>query len=68
VDTASVNRFRNKLKYFVEKVVNTHTLLKVTRRSGDDVVIISTDDWEREKKNLFLLTIKVKVIFLIENS
>jgi antitoxin YefM len=55
MDTVSVNRFRSNIKSFVEKVVNTHTPLKVTRRSGDDFVIISADDWEREQETLYVL-------------
>jgi antitoxin YefM len=48
METVSVNSFRDNLKSFVEKVVSTHTPLKVTWRSGDDFVVIIADDWERE--------------------
>ncbi|MGF1481998.1 MAG: type II toxin-antitoxin system Phd/YefM family antitoxin [Cyanophyceae cyanobacterium] len=55
METVSVNRFRDNLKTFVEQVVNTHTPLKVTRRSGSDFVVISADDWEREQETLYVL-------------
>lgn len=55
METVSVNRFRDNLKTFVEKVANTHTPLKVTRRSGDDFVVMSADDWEREQETLYVL-------------
>lgn len=55
MDTISVNRFRDNLKSFVEQVANQHLPLKVTRRSGDDFVVISAEDWEREQETLYVL-------------
>ena len=55
MDTVSVNQFRDKLKSFVEDVVSNHTPLKVTRRSGEDFVVMSADDWEREQETLHVL-------------
>ncbi len=55
MDTISVNKFRENLKTFVERVVTEHTPLKVTRRSGDDFVVLSADDWEREQETLYVL-------------
>lgn len=55
METVSVNNFRDNLKRFVEQVISTHTPLKVTRRSGDDFVVISADDWEREQETLYVL-------------
>jgi antitoxin YefM len=55
METVSVNSFRDNLKLFVEKVISTHTPLKVTRRSGEDFVVISADDWEREQETLYVL-------------
>ena len=55
MDTVSVNRFRENLKYLVEQVVNKHMPLKVTRRGGNDFVVLSADDWEREQETLFVL-------------
>ncbi len=55
VDTVSVNQFRDKLKTFVEQVVTNHTPIKVTRRAGDDFVVMSADDWEREQETLYVL-------------
>jgi antitoxin YefM len=43
------------LKSHVERVVTEHLPLKVTRRSGDDFVILSADDWEREQETLYVL-------------
>lgn len=55
MDSVSVNKFRDNLKSFVEQIVTEHTPLKVTRRSGEDFVVVSADDWEREQETLFLL-------------
>ena len=43
------------LKSFVEQVVNGHAPIKVTRRAGEDFVIMSADDWEREQETLYVL-------------
>ena len=55
MDTISVNKFRDNLKSFVEQVIREHLPLKVTRRSGDDFVVLSADDWEREQETLYVL-------------
>jgi len=55
VDTVSVNKFRDNLKSFVEQVINKHIPIKVTRRAGQDFVVISADDWEREQETLYIL-------------
>jgi antitoxin YefM len=55
MDCVSVNKFRDNLKSLVEQVVSDHLPLKVTRRGGDDFVVVSADDWEREQETLFVL-------------
>ena len=45
MDSISVNKFRDNLKYFVEQVTSEHLPLKVTRRSGEDFIVISAEDW-----------------------
>ncbi len=55
MDTVSVNQFRDKLKTYVEQVVNDHTPIKVTRRAGEAFVVMSADDWEREQETLYVL-------------
>ncbi|HEX7181514.1 MAG TPA: type II toxin-antitoxin system Phd/YefM family antitoxin [Thermoanaerobaculia bacterium] len=51
----SVHQFRSNLKEVVEKVIEEHVPLRVTRRSGDDFVIVSAEDWEREQETLYVL-------------
>ncbi len=55
MNSISVNKFRDNLKNFVEQVITDHMPLKVTRRSGDDFVVLSADDWEREQETLYVL-------------
>ena len=56
MDSVSVNRFRENLKAFVEQAVNSHTPIKVTRRSGEDFIVMSAEDWEREQETLYVLS------------
>ena len=55
MDSVSVNKFRDNLKSFVEQIVTDHSPLKVTRRTGEDFVVLSADDWEREQETLYVL-------------
>ena len=55
MESVSVNRFRDNLKAYVEQSANNHTPLKVTRRAGEDFIVISADDWEREQETLYVL-------------
>lgn len=55
MNSVSVNQFRDNLKAYVEQAVSEHEPLKVTRRSGDDFVVMSVDDWEREQETLHVL-------------
>lgn len=43
------------MKTCVEQVVDAHMPLKVTRRGGDDFIVVSADDWEREQETLYVL-------------
>ncbi len=55
MESISVNQFRDNLRHFVERVVSRHDPLKVVRRNGDDFVVVSADDWEREQETLYVL-------------
>ncbi len=55
MDTVSVNKFRDHMKRFVEQVVSQHAPIKVTRRAGEDFVVVSADDWERDQETLYVL-------------
>lgn len=55
MDTVTVNKFRDNLKSLVEQSLSKHEPLRVTRRSGDDFVVLSAEDWEREQETLYIL-------------
>lgn len=55
MDSVSVNRFRDNLKAFVDRVVGNHEPIKVTRRAGEDFVVIGAEDWAREQETLYVL-------------
>ncbi|WP_440874299.1 type II toxin-antitoxin system Phd/YefM family antitoxin [Thalassotalea sp. PLHSN55] len=55
MNSISVNQFRDNLKSYVEQTVSEHEPIKVTRRAGDDFVVMSADDWEREQETLHVL-------------
>jgi len=55
MNSISVNQFRDNLKSYVEQTVSEHEPLKVTRRTGDDFIVMSADDWEREQETLHVL-------------
>lgn len=55
VESVSVNKFRDNLKTYVEQVVSDHAPLKVTRRSGEDFVVMSAEDWAREQETLYVM-------------
>lgn len=55
MDSTSVNKFRENLKSYVEQVISNHLPLKVTRRRGEDFVVVSAQDWEREQETLYVL-------------
>jgi len=55
MDTVSVSKFRDNLKRLVDQCLGTHEPLRITRRSGEDFVVISAEDWEREQGTLHIL-------------
>lgn len=55
MDTVSVNKFRDTLKDCVERVISEHRPIKVTRRNGEDFIVVSAEDWERDQETLHVL-------------
>ena len=55
MNSISVYQIRENLKTYVEKAVSEHEPIKVTRRAGDDFIVMSADDWEREQETLHIL-------------
>ena len=55
MNSISVNQFRDNLKTYVEQTVNEHEPIKITRRAGEDFIVMSAEDWEREQETLHIL-------------
>ncbi|HKV10789.1 MAG TPA: type II toxin-antitoxin system Phd/YefM family antitoxin [Thermoanaerobaculia bacterium] len=51
----TVNEFRSNLKASVDEVIQDHAPLRVTRRTGEDFVVIGAQDWESEQETLYVL-------------
>ena len=63
----SVNKFRANIKGFVDKAIEEHQAIRITRRSGKDFVVISAEDWEREQETLYVLRNKSLMSQLAES-
>jgi len=55
MNIVSVNQFRENLKRFVEQSASEHEPLKVSRRNGEDFIVLSSEDWERDQETLYIL-------------
>ena len=55
MDTISVGQFRDNMKTLLKQNVRKREPLRVTRRSGEDFVVVSAEDWEREQETLYVL-------------
>ncbi|WP_417596418.1 type II toxin-antitoxin system Phd/YefM family antitoxin [Oceanospirillum sp.] len=55
MNTISINQFRDKLEAVVEQVADQYEPMKVTDSTGQDFVVISAEDWEREQETLHAL-------------
>ncbi|NEQ99252.1 MAG: type II toxin-antitoxin system Phd/YefM family antitoxin [Cyanothece sp. SIO2G6] len=55
MDSVSLNRFQESLKDWITKITQQHHPIKVTDPQGQDFVVISAEDWEREQETLYIL-------------
>ena len=51
----TVNQFRSTLKSCVDGVTADHEPLWVTRKRGEDFVVVSAEDWESLQETLYIL-------------
>jgi antitoxin YefM len=50
----TANQFREHLKSAVDEVTANHRVLRVTRRRGEDFVVLSASDWQFIEETLQL--------------
>ncbi|WP_417912288.1 type II toxin-antitoxin system Phd/YefM family antitoxin [Candidatus Electronema sp. TJ] len=51
----TVNKFRAALKDFADQAIFDHEPLRVTRKQGQDFVIIGAEDWEQLQETVYVL-------------
>jgi antitoxin YefM len=56
MEITSYSNFRQKLKSFMDRVVNESAPLYVTRSKGEDLVMLSKSDYESMQETLYLLS------------
>jgi antitoxin YefM len=55
MDITSYSVFRQNLKSFLDRVINTHSPLFVTQSKGEEIVVISKSDYESMEETIYLL-------------
>lgn len=55
MNNISVNQFRDHLKHYADLAIQSHEVITVTRRKGEDIVIMSAEDWHSIEETLFVL-------------
>ncbi len=53
--TLSVNKFRANLKYYIDKSIENHEPLEVSRKNGGAFIVLSLEDYNREQETLYIL-------------
>ncbi len=55
MEITTYSNFRQNLKSFMDSVLKNRTPLFITRTKGEDVVMLSKDDYESMEETLYLL-------------
>ena len=50
----TANQFRQQLKAQVDKCITSHDVLRVTRRNGENFVVLGESDWRAIEETLYL--------------
>ncbi|MDD2556754.1 MAG: type II toxin-antitoxin system Phd/YefM family antitoxin [Desulfuromonas sp.] len=50
----TANLFRKNLKTEVDRCIDNHELLRVTRRNGESFIVLSESDWKAIEETLYL--------------
>ena len=56
MEITTYSNFRQNLKSFLDQVLLNHTPLAITRANGEDVVVLSKEDYERMEETCYLLS------------
>ncbi|CAK8715690.1 antitoxin YefM [Candidatus Electrothrix aarhusensis] len=50
----TANQFRQHLKPEVDRCIANHEVLRVTRRNGENFVVLSEEDWQAMEETVYL--------------
>ena len=67
MEITTYSNFRQHLKSFLDKVIESNTPLYVKRTKGDDVVVLSKSDYESMEETLYLLSSEKNRTHLLES-
>jgi len=56
MEIVNYSEARNNLKAIMDRAVNDHTPIAVTRQRGKPVVVVDLDDWNAMKETIYLLS------------
>ncbi len=56
MEIATYSEFRKKMKTYLDKVVLSHKPLFIKRQKGEDLVVISKEDYTSLNETLYLLS------------
>jgi len=54
MEETTANEFRKKLKYYADKSIINHEILRVKRRNGENFVVLGEKDWKAIEETLYL--------------
>ena len=55
MDNISLNHFSESLTDWIDKITHQHSPIRVTDHQGQEFVVVSAEDWEREQETLYIL-------------
>ena len=67
MEITTYSNFRQNLKSFLDKVMESNTPLYVKRTKGEDVVVLSKSDYESMEETLYLLSSEKNRTHLLES-
>ena len=67
MEITTYSNFRQHLKSFLDKVMESNTPLYVKRTKGEDVVVLSKSDYESMEETLYLLSSEKNRTHLLES-
>ena len=67
MEITTYSNFRQHLKSFLDKVIESNTPLYVKRTKGKDVVVLSKSDYESMEETLYLLSSEKNRTHLLES-